>query len=172
MLPRPRRRWIATIALLACLCLPMRTASAQGPGWSTSFDPRQRVFLSFRSVKDGPRALLLACLRDVDIFTIVSEGVAEASSIGHKATLALANGNMRYAAEGEVSSDPDTRAPGFSTDIDLNATTLRQLRNTLLPVLEGKGPIQLAIGPARRDLPISGLADPLRRFKSICFGIR
>jgi len=150
----------------------MLTASAEEPGWSTSFDSRKRVFLSFKSVKDGPRTLLLGCLRDVDSFTIVSEGVAAASSIGDKATLTLTNGEIRYVADGEVSPDPDTGTPSFSTDIAFNAATVRQLRNALLPVLESKGPIQLTIGPVHRDLPQSGLAAALRRFKSVCFGIR
>jgi len=172
MLLRSWRRWITIIALFACLSPLMLTASAEESGWSTSFDPRKRVFLSFRSVEDGPRTLLLGCLRDVDSFTIMSEGVAQAPSNGDKATLTLTNGELRYAADGEVSADPDTRTPNFSTDIDLDAATVRQLRTTLLPVLEGKGPIQLAIGPVHRNLPVSGLADALKRFKSVCFGIR
>lgn len=166
------RRWVTIIALLACLCPLMLTALAEELGWSTSFDPRKRVFLSFRSIKDGPRTLLLGCLRDVETFTIVSEGVAAAPGIDDKATLTLTNGESRYVVDGEVSPDPDTGTPNFSTDIDLNADTLRQLRNALLPVLDGRGPIQLTIGPAHRDVPVSGLADALRRFKSVCFGIR
>jgi hypothetical protein len=130
------------------------------------------VFLSFRSAKDGPRALLLACLRDVDMFTIASEGVADARSNGQKATLTLANGEARYSTDGEVSPDPDSGTPSFSADIDLDAQTVRQLRNELLPVLEGKGPIQLSIGSAYRELPVSGLAGALGRFKSVCFGSR
>jgi hypothetical protein len=166
------RRGIAVFALFICGCLPILTVFAEAPGWSTSFDPRKRVFLSFSSAKDGPRALLLACLRDVDMFTIASEGVADARSNGQKATLTLANGEARYATDGEVSPDPDTRSPTFSIDIDLDAQTVRQLRTALLSVLEGKGPIQLTIGTAHRELPVSGLPDALRRFKSTCFGNR
>jgi hypothetical protein len=169
---RSWHRWVTIIVLFACLCPLMLRASAEEAGWSTSFDPRKRVFLSFRSVEDGPRTLLLACLRDVDMFTLASEGVAEASSIGDKATLTLINGEFCYTADGGVSPDPDTGTPSFSSDIDLDADTVRQLRNGLLPVLEGKGPIQLAIGPVHRDLPVSGLAEALKRFKSVCFGIR
>ena len=166
------RRWATIFALFACLYPLLRTASAEEAGWSTSFDPRKRVFLSFRSVKDGPRTLLLGCLRDVDSFTIMSEGVAAASSTGGKATLTLTNGESRYVTDGEVSPDPDIGTPSFSVDIDLDKDTTRQLKNALLPVLEGKGPIQLTLGPDHRDLPISGIADALKRFKSVCFGIR
>ena len=151
----------------------MLTASAAKLGWATSFDPRKRVFLSFSSVKDGPRDLFLACLRDVDTFSIGSEGVADAASSGHKVTLTLANGDARYAVEGEVSPDQDTGTPSFSTDdVDLDQNSIRQFQKTLMPVLEGKGPIQLTIGTAHRELPVSGLSDALKRFKSVCFEIR
>lgn len=165
----PRR--VAIIALFACLGLPMLKVLAAAPGWSTSFDPRKRVFLSFSSAKDGPRALLLACLRDVDMFTIASEGIPDARSNGQKATLTLENGEARYAIDGKVSPNPDTSVPGFSIDLDLDAQTVHQIRNELLPVLEGKGPIQLTIGPAHRELPVAGLADALKRFKSTCFAV-
>jgi hypothetical protein len=169
---RSWRQWVAISALVAGFCLPMLTALAAAPGWSTSFDPRKRVFLSFRSVEDGPRDLLLACLRDVDTLTIDSEAVADAGSNGQKVTLTLTNGAARYAIDGEISPDPDSGAPGFSADIDLDAQTMRRLRHELLPVLEGKGLIQLTVGSAHRELPVSGLAAALKRFKSTCFGTR
>ena len=169
---RSRRRWVAVLGLFAGFCLPILTTLAVAPGWSTSFGPRKRVFLSFGAAKDGPRALLLACLRDVDMFTVASEGVADTSSNGQKATLTLQNGEARYTADGEVSADTDSGTPSFSADIDLDEKTARQLRQTLLPVFEGKGPILLTIGSAYCELPVAGLAEALKRFKSGCFGIR
>ena len=166
-------QWAAIITVPIFLCLPILTASAAKLGWATSFDPRKRVFLSFSSAKDGPRDLYLACLRDVDTFSIGSEGVVEAGSSGHKVTLTLENGNARYAIEGEVSPAPDTGVPSFSTvDIDLEPNSIHQLQKALMPVFEGKGSIQLTIGTAHRELPVSGLSDALKRFKSVCFGIR
>jgi hypothetical protein len=169
---RSWHRWIAIAVLSACVSLPARQTSAQEAGWSTSTDPRKRIFLSYRPAKDGPRTLLLGCLRDVDTFTIMSEGVADAASSGQKAMLTLANGAGRYAVDGEVSPDPDTGTPSFSTDIDLDAQTVRQLRSGLLPVLEGKGAIQLSMGSAYRELPMAGLPAALKRFKSVCFGMQ
>ena len=67
-------------------------------------------------------------------------------SLGDAATLTLTNGKIRYATHGEVSPDSHTGTPSFSIDIDLDANTLRHLLNSLLPVLEGNGPIQLTIG--------------------------
>jgi hypothetical protein len=165
------RHKVAIGALFAGLHFGMPIACAEEAGWSTSYDPRHRVFLSFRSVEGGPRHLLLGCLRDVDTFTVAAESIVGAPSDG-KATLSLTNGAARYAVDGELAPDPDTRQPGFSVDGDLDAQARRELRRTLLPVLEGKGPIELAIGSARRELPALGLASALRRFKSVCFGGR
>jgi len=171
-MPQSRRPWIALGALAAGLCLPAFLAMADGAGWSISSDPRKRVFLSYGTAKDGPRALLLACLRDVDTFTVASEGVAEASSNGKKAALVLVNGNARYAVDGEISNDPISKTASFSVDLDLNKQTTQQLRRELLPVLEGKGPIELTLGPAHRELGVSGLAPALKRFSTACFGGR
>jgi len=166
------RRRLAITALLLGVGLPTLAAMAAAAGWSVWFDPRQRAFLSYSLVKDGPRALLLACLRDVDMFTIASEDVADAHSIGQKATLTLANGATRYAVDGEIARDPTSGTPSFSVDIDLDAQTVRQLRDGLFPVLEGKAPIELSIGSAHRELPLAGLPDALKRFKATCFGRR
>jgi len=47
---------------------------------------------------------------------------------------------------------------------------LRRIRDTLVPVLEGTGPIVLTLGSLTRELPVAGLADALKRFKPACFG--
>lgn len=72
--------------------------------------------------------------------------------------------------EGEVDPDLMTGLRTFNTDIDADVKALRQISGALLPVLEGKGPIALAIGSVELTLPTTGLTQPLSRFKSICFG--
>jgi hypothetical protein len=164
------RRWFAVIALAASVAPPLQIASAQQAGWSVSYDPRKRVFLSFRNERDGPRTLLLACLRDADLFTVASEGVARASDIGRKMTLTLANGGARYAVAGEISQDPIAGATSFSIDFDLDAPAVRKLKSELLPMLDGKGVIKLMLDGIARELPVGGLPDALKRFKSVCLG--
>jgi len=171
-MPKSWRRWIAVFALAAGIGPPLPVASAQQTGWSTSYDPRKRVFLSFRAEKDGPRALLLACLRDVDLFTVASEDVADAASVGKTLTLTLTNGGARYAIMGEVAHDPIAGTPTFSVDIDLDAPEVTKLKSELLPVLEGSGPVRLALDGKERELPAAGLPAALDRFKSVCFGQR
>ncbi len=139
---------------------------------STAFGPHNRVFLSFRPVANGPRSLLLACLRDVDLFSVVSEGVADVESVGRKATLTLVSDAARYAVEGEVARDFQSGLPSFSADIDISGRARRKIRDALLPVLESKGVIMLTVGSETRTLPQSGLADALKRFRLVCFGAR
>src|SRR5262245_38601583 len=40
-------------------------------GWSLTTDPRKRAFLKFVPTNDGPRILVLGCLRDVDSFMVL-----------------------------------------------------------------------------------------------------
>lgn len=166
------RRWIAIAAVATCLAASLHSASSQQTGWSTTFDPRKRAFLSYRVEAGGSRTLLLACLRDVDLFTVASEGVAAPTGGRQKETLSLTNGATRYAIAGEVSLDPIAGVPTFAVDFDIDARSERRIKSELMPVLEGKGPLVLTIGSARRELPVAGLAAALTRFKSICFGTR
>lgn len=164
---------MAAIAVLALAgVLPAACAAGDKQGWSTTYDPRKRVFLSFVPAAGGPRSLTLACLRDVDMFSVMSEGVVDARSAGGRATLTLTNDQAHYVVEGEVGLDPVAGLVSFSKDIDADARALQRIRSALLPVLEGKGPILITIGSASRQIPVLGLAGALERFKSVCFGSR
>lgn len=135
-------------------------------------DLRKRAFLIYVPVADGSRVLTIGCLRDVDNFTVMSSGLRIGANNETKATLAVSNGTARYAVDGEVEPDQATGMQAFNTDIDADAKVLRQISGTLLPVLEGKGPIALTVGSAEFTLPTTGLTQPLSRFKAICFGSR
>ncbi len=162
----------AIVGLALANVLPAASATGDKQGWSTTYDPRKRAFLSFVADDDGPRILTLACLRDVDMFSVISEGVVAARSAGGRATLTLSNGEARYVVEGEVALDPVAGVMSFSKDVDADARSLRRIRSGLLPILEGKGPILIAIGSTSREIPVAGLAGVLERFKSVCFGSR
>jgi hypothetical protein len=161
-----------TVGLLLGQLTSVAAAPSGKSGWSTSFDPRKRVFLSYVARPGGPRNLVIGCLRDVDLFSVISEGVVDAESVGANATLVLMNGQARYAAEGEIAPDPDIGTPTFSMEIDADSKELRRIRDVLLPVLERKGPIVLTVGTSSRELPVAGLAEALKRFKEVCFGSR
>ena len=154
------------------LVLPTAADPGDKAGWSVHIDPRKRAFLIYVPVADGSRVLTIGCLRDVDSFTVMSNGLHIGANNGTKATLAVSNSTARYAVVGDVEPDQATGMQTFNTDIDADAKALRQIGGTLLPVLEGKGPIALTVGSAEFTLPTTGLTQPLSRFKTICFGSR
>src|SRR5262245_31060327 len=157
--------------LVACLLAPSSASADQGDkqGWSLGSDPRKRVFLRFVPADDGPRLLVLGCLRDVDSFIVLSE---QDIGIGHgqAATLTLANGAARFVVEGKFERDgAGVGRPGFASEIDADGKALQQIRAKLIPVLEGKSPIVLSVGSTSRELPVAGLAKPLSRFQISLF---
>ena len=171
------RRWLlavmaATSAISAGAVLPASADQGDKQGWSLGSDPRKRVFLRFVPANDGPRVLVLGCLRDVDSFIVLSE---QDIGIGHgqDATLTLANGAARFVVEGKFEQNgAGVGRPGFASEIDADGKALQQIRPKLIPVLEGKGPPVLSVGSTSRELPVAGLAEPLSGFKSVCFGQR
>jgi hypothetical protein len=161
-------------ALIVWLLASLNVAPAvAGPGdkagWSVGVDPRGRAFLTYVAQNDGPRLLVLGCLRDADDFIVLSEDMPDAAASDH-ATLTLVNGQTRYEVDGAIAPDGVTQKLGFSAERDFDAKARRGLTTALLPVLEApRGPIVLTAGPRSADLPVAGLGAPLKRFKSICF---
>jgi hypothetical protein len=37
-------------------------------------------------------------------------------------------------------------------------------------MLSGRGPLKITIGDKSQDLPLAGVAEPLRKFSTTCFG--
>jgi hypothetical protein len=161
---------VATLVAIAGIILPALADKSDRKGWSLSSDPRKRVFLKFVAENGGPRIVVLGCLRDVDSFTVLSAQEIAARS-GQNLTLILANGSARYAVEGKYEPNAIVVGQaGFASEIDADAKVLRQIRQKLLAVLEGNGPITLTVGSSARELPLAGLGEALRGFKSVCFG--
>jgi hypothetical protein len=174
---RAFRRWLLammaiTFAMFAGAFSPASADPGDKQGWSLGSDPRKRVFLTFVPANDGPRVLVMGCLRDVDLFIVLSEqdiGIGD----GQATTLTLANGAARYVVEGKFERDGvGVGQPSFAGEVDADGKALQQIRPKLVPVLEGKGPMVLSVGSTSRELPVAGLAKPLSGFKSVCFGQR
>jgi hypothetical protein len=175
----PRRRRYVFLDLAAVISVtlialapPAKADQGDKAGWSVSIDPRKRAFLHYVAVMDGGRVLTIGCLRDVDSFTIFSTGLKTGLNSNATATLNLSNGAARYAVEGKVEIDQETSTQTFDVDIDADANGLRKIGETLLPVLQGSGPITLSVGAVELTLPTAGLSQSLSRFKSICQGFR
>jgi hypothetical protein len=161
---------VTAFAAIAGLVLPALADKGDRQGWSLGSDPRKRVFLTFVAVNDGPRLVVIGCLRDVDSLIVLSAQELGVGS-GRDLTLTLENGPARYVVQGKF--EPNGVAvgqAGFASEIDADAKVLRQVRSKLLAVLEGKGPIVLTVGSTSRELPVAGLDKALRGFKSVCFG--
>jgi hypothetical protein len=137
-------------------------------GWSVDTDPRKRVFLKYVPSDDGPRLLVIGCLRDVDGFVILSDQEPTVPS-DVTATLTLVSGAAKYAVRGEYGPNGiGVRMPGFSSELRREPVRARREVKKILPVLEGKGPIVLTVGSWSQNLPTPGLAELLGRFKTIC----
>jgi hypothetical protein len=147
-------------------------------GWSAITDPRKRAFLIYVPSAGAPRVLNFACLRDVDDLTVYSEGVAGNLPSG-PATLTMSNGNARYDVAGNIAPDLISKLPTFTGDLADDKKALSGISAKLLPILQGSGPIlyEISAGTAPNGMskslnsfPVGGLAAPLAKFKSICFG--
>jgi hypothetical protein len=180
-----RRRGIATAALSVLLAggaltgslLPLAADQGDPTGWSVLTDPRNRAFLIYVPTNGAPRLLNFACLRDVDGLSVISEGVA--GNLSGAATLTLSNGSARYDMTGSVAMDTVVNLPEFNGDLADDKKAISAIAAKLLPVLQGSGPILYAIGAGSTppdlsknptSIPVAGLATPLAKFKSICFG--
>jgi hypothetical protein len=179
-----RRAWPAALCFLlaggflVAQLRPLMADTGDKQGWSVLTDPRKRAFLIFVSSADGPRVLNFACLRDVNSLSVYSEALSGNLPAG-PATLKLSNGNARYDIAGNIAPDPTGNLPTFTGDLADGKKALNGISAKLLPVLQGSGPIlyEIGAGAAPNDtskssnsIPVAGLAAPLAKFKSICFG--
>jgi len=161
---------VIAAVFLILLMLPALASAGDKAGWSVAIDPRNRAFLKYIPSDNGPRLLVLGCLRDADSFVVLSEHAPGAVPGDVTLTLMLVNGAAQYAVQGK--SDPNgvgVGQRGFVSEFDVGAKERGDLRRKVLAVLEGKDPIVLTVGSWSRELPVSGLAEALGRFKAICF---
>jgi hypothetical protein len=164
--------------ILVARVWPVAADTGDKIGWSAITDPRKRVFLIYVPSAGAPRALNFACLRDVDDLTVYSEGVAGNLPSG-PATLTMSNGDARYDVAGNIAPDLISKLPTFTGELADDKRTLSGISAKLLPILQGSGPIiyEISAGTAPdgilkspSSIPVRGLAAPLAKFKSICFG--
>ncbi len=103
---RSFRRWLLAImaapfAMFAGAVSPASADQGDKQGWSLGSDPRKRVFLRFVPANDGPRVLVLGCLRDIDSFIVLSE---QDIGIGHGREGTAADSPKAYSCTGRQGS--------------------------------------------------------------------
>lgn len=171
---------LAAVALVAAAPLPNARADEGDPaGWSVAVDPRRRAFLTYVAEADGPRLLLVGCLRDAEEFFVSSVGVQGLPRSAAGVGLVLSVPDADYVVYGDIEPDVETGAPKFMSQADADAAELKRTAKHLLPVLRAPGPIVLQVENGEPvDLPLeaipprAGIAGPLARFEKVCFGAK
>lgn len=146
------------------------TAAAQEipAGWSVETKPKGAI-LTYAPEKDGPRYLIVACLRDTDEIGIYSTGIGAASS-KPVTVMGLTNAGRKYSVRGDMGQDNISHQPAFRYETNIDSRALSIFRAEFLPMLAGKGPLTVTIGDKSQQVPLAGVAEPLKKFSASCFG--
>jgi hypothetical protein len=158
---------LAAIAILAG-ALTASGASAQEAGWAVDTKPK-RAILSYTAEKDGPRLLIVACLRDSEEIGLYSTGIAEPSR-KPVVVMGLANAGRKYSVRGDMGLDNVSNQPAFRYETNIDSKALGIFRAEFMPMLNGKGPLTITVGDKSQQVPLTGLAEPLKKFSATCFG--
>ena len=140
-------------------------------GWSVDVSKPKRAIMSYADEANGPRALIIACLRYSDEFGMYSTGLMEGTKPhGGILTMQLTTGQMKYTVRGEPGIDNASSQPAFSYETNIDARALSLVRSELMPLLNSKGPLTVKIDKNERKVPLAGISEPLKKFSAVCFG--
>jgi len=110
-------------------------------------------------------------MRDSDEFGMYSTGLMEGSKPhGGILTMQLTTGQMKYTVRGEPGIDNASGQPAFSYETNIDARALSLVRSELMPLLYSKGPLTVKIDKNERQVPLTGITEPLKKFSAVCFG--
>ena len=162
------RTALAFVAVAAALLGAPAFAQDIPAGWSVDAQPKRAV-LTYAPEANGPRYLIVACLRDSDEIGIYSAGIATPSG---KPVVALGmnNAGRKYTVRGEIGMDNITNQPAFRYETNIDGRALSIFRSEFIPLLGGKGPLTLTIGDKSQQVPLAGVGEPLKKFSATCFG--
>ena len=162
------RTALALVAVAAASLGAPAAAQDIPAGWSVDTQPK-RAILTYAPEANGPRYLIVACLRDSDEIGIYSAGIGSPSG---KPVVALGmnNGGRKYTVRGEMGMDNITNKPAFRYETNIDGRALSIFRSEFIPMLGGKGPLTLTIGDKSQQVPLAGVGEPLKKFSTTCFG--
>ena len=162
------RTLLAFVAVAAASLGAPAAAQDVPAGWSVDTTPK-RAILTYAPEANGPRYLIVACLRDSDEIGIYSAGIATPSG---KPVVALGmnNAGRKYTVRGEMGMDNITNQPAFRYETNIDNRALGIFRGEFMPMLSGKGPLTITVGDKSQQVPLTGVAEPLKRFSATCFG--
>lgn len=157
---------------IACLVagISAGTAIAQEipPGWSVETKPKGAI-LTYAAEKDGPRYLIVACLRDTDEIGVYSTGIGVPSN-KPVVVMQLTNAGRKYSLRGDMGQDNINHQPAFRYETNIDARALSIFRAEFMPMLAGKGPLTVMVGDKSQQVPLAGVTEPLKKFSTSCFG--
>jgi hypothetical protein len=159
--------------LAAALVLAASAAAAQDipAGWSVDVGTPKRAILSYAPEANSPRALIIACLRDSEEFGMYSTGLMEGvKPHGGILTMQLTTGKMKYTVRGEPGVDNESGQAAFRYETNIDPRALGLVRSELFPLLYSKGPLIVKVDKNEREVPLAGIAEPLKKFSAVCFG--
>jgi len=152
--------WVGTAALVSAQDIPA--------GWSVDVKPK-RAILSYAPEANGPRHLIVACLRDSEEIGIYSAGIG-APSGKPVVVMGLTNAGRKYSVRGDMGMDNITNQPAFRYETNIDSRALGIFRAEFMPMLNGKGPLTVTIGDKSQQVPLGGVGEPLKKFSTTCFG--
>jgi hypothetical protein len=162
------RRIELSVGFVAALFASAASAQDVPAGWSVDVQPK-RAILSYAPEAGGPRNLIVACLRDSEEIGIYSAGIAAASS-KPVVVLGLTNAGRKYSVRGDMGMDNITNQPAFRYETNIDNRALGIFRAEFMPMLSGKGPLTVTVGDKSQQVPLAGVAEPLKKFSATCFG--
>jgi len=165
-----RTAGLARFALSFAVAFAASAARAEEipAGWSVDVKPK-RAILSYAPEKDGPRYLIVACLRDTDEIGLYSTGIG-APSGKPVVVMGLTNAGRKYSVRGDMGMDNLTNQPAFRYETNIDSRALSIFRAEFMPMLNGKGPLTISIGDKSGQVPLTGVGEPLKKFSATCFG--
>jgi len=109
-----------------------------------------------------------------DTFTDMDFGALKAGADADTRAGALARlvlvPNPTQHPRGDFGLDGLTQAPAFRYETNIDSRALSIFRADFPPMLGGKGPLKITIGDKSQDLPLAGVAEPLKKFSATCCG--
>ena len=163
-----KRRSIAIAVPIAALLAATAGAQEIPAGWSVETKPKGAI-LSYAPEKDGPRHLIVACLRDTDEIGVYSTGIGAPSS-KPVTVMQLTNAGRKYSLRGDMGQDNRSHQPAFRYETNIDSRALSIFRAEFMPMLTGKGPLTVTVGDKSQQVPLAGIQEPLKKFTASCFG--
>ena len=158
----------AVLSLFLALAGPALAAEDIPAGWSVDLKPKGAI-LMYAPEANGPRYLIVACLRDTEEIGLYSTGIGAPSS-KPVVVMGLTNAGRKYSVRGDMGLDNVNQQPAFRYETNIDSRALAIFRSEFMPMLAGKGPLTVTVGEKSQQVPLAGVGEPLRKFSASCFG--